>query len=309
MFNLTESLTSNIGIPLGSSFWSSSFLHGSNGHDYVIVSHILFNFGLAPSLYRASIIDVTDTSFYAQFEGFSNISSPYSDLGVLDATFPDYGFTAVKPAGPFESLRTWSAVPGLEFELTFELGSSVLLNGGLGVFRTNTTVNQWSMPAGRTEGWILAEGHNITVDTERSLTWFDRQWGGAPSSWTWFELHISNGQHNDLDIPMSIWIWKDVEGDKFLATVRESPGSQSVLRVMSFTASNRTYTSPASGLEYPLDWLLSLEDSTKLFVSSVRPDQELHAGGQYPTYEGYVTLTGTYKGRSAVGYGIVEIFP
>lgn len=45
----------------GGSFWSSSFVHASNGHDYMVVSHVLAGFG-GGSIYRASVTDMTDPS-------------------------------------------------------------------------------------------------------------------------------------------------------------------------------------------------------------------------------------------------------
>jgi hypothetical protein len=65
---------------------------------------------------------------------------------------------------------------------------------------------------------------------------------------------------------------------------------------MSITPSNHTCTSQATGVVYPLDWVLELGDGVKFSISSMRPDQELYAvGGVYPTYKGYITVMGTYK--------------
>lgn len=38
------------------------------------------------------------------------------------------------------------------------------------------------MPDGKTTGWLAFNGSTITVDTEKSLTWYDRQWAGAPAN-------------------------------------------------------------------------------------------------------------------------------
>lgn len=73
--------------------------------------------------------------------------------------------------------------------------------------------------------------------------------------------------------------------------------------------SDRTFTSQATGLTYPLDWVLSLADGSHLGISSIWADQEMHtANGTLPTYEGYITVRGAYRGSPIVsGYGIVEM--
>ena len=40
----------------------------------------------------------------------------------------------------------------------------------------------WSMPAGKTTGSLDFNGSKVIVDTEKSLTWYDRQWAGAPAN-------------------------------------------------------------------------------------------------------------------------------
>lgn len=268
----------------------------------------------ANSVYRASVLDITDPSRYAKFEFFSNVSSPfpYDDFNV---TLPDYGFSTSKSSGDVTKLRTWSEVPGVQFDLDFDLSAPVLLNGGLGVFKPGDgspdTVYEWSMPAGKTTGWLALNGSKVIVDTEQSLTWYDRQWAGAPLNWTWFELHIESGNPKVADIPMSIWFWGDYEsGIEGIASVRDGV-TQSVIPVTSLEPSSRSYTSPETGVVYALDWVLKLADGTVLRESTVRADQELSApGGLFPAYEGYVTVTGIFKGISVCeGYGLVEVSP
>ncbi|KAK1699834.1 hypothetical protein BDP55DRAFT_689866 [Colletotrichum godetiae] len=268
------------------SFWSSPFILGSNDHGYLILSHVLADL----SLYRASILDIKNPSYSSTF---------YSDTGVFNASFSDYGFGSTRPSDGLSELRTWSTVPGTEFDLTFESTSPVLLNGGLGVFKAgNAMVYEWRMPADKTRGWLNVNGTRVVVDTARSLTWYDRQWGGAPPNWSWFELHLENV--NGTDVPLSIW--------GCLATIRDG-GVQRVVSVASLETSGRTYTSEASGATYPLDWTLSLANGIVVSMSSVREDQELYSpGGKLPTYEGYVTVTGVYKGCQKVGgYSLIEV--
>jgi hypothetical protein len=102
-------------------------------------------------------------------------------------------------------MRTWSSISGAEFDLSFELSSPALLNGGLGSFQGGRSiVNEWSMPAGRTTGWLSLNRTKVTVNTQKSLTWYDRQFNGAPPGWSWFQLHVDSGTAGEDVTPISI---------------------------------------------------------------------------------------------------------
>ncbi|PQE32228.1 Secreted hydrolase protein [Rutstroemia sp. NJR-2017a WRK4] len=270
----------------------------------------LFSNGLVWGGYQASVLDITDPSQYERFTQLSNVTNLYADNGDFNASFSNYEFGSIAPKDGNPAMRTWSSVSGVEFDLSFELSAPVLLNGGLGSFQSvSSAVNEWSMPAGKTTGWLSLNDTKVTVNAQMSLTWYDRQWNGAPPSWTWFALLIESGKAGEDVTPMSIWSYNTTSGLGGLATIREAAGVQKVLPVASVQPSNRSYTSEASGVVYPLDWVLELNDGTILHVSSVRPDQELPAAGKVaPAYEGYVTVKGTYKsGRKFKGYGVVEV--
>ena len=64
---------------------------------------------------------------------------------------------------------------------------------------------------------------------------------------------------------------------------------------MLLSLSDRTFTSQATGLTYPLDWVLSLTDGTHLAILSVGTEELHAANGTLPTYEGYIIVTGTYE--------------
>ncbi|KAF0331875.1 kievitone hydratase [Colletotrichum asianum] len=285
---VSQTINQTHNLPSDGSFWSSSFVHASNNHSYLVLSHLLS--GIA--IYRASVLDIADPAHYAQYQVITSPVPPFSPSGVFNASFPDYGFGSTSTADGISELRTWSARPedGVEFDLTFEISAPILLNGGLGFFESrNNTIYEWGMPAGLTRGWIA--------------------WGGAPPGWSWFELHLENPDRDSYDLPMSVWVWEEAGAATGLATIRDGRDVQKVVPVTSLVPSNRTYTSPSSGAVYPLDWTLELGDATRLSISSVRADQEMVAeGGLLPTYEGYVTVCGVYQGDQTVeGYGLVEL--
>ncbi|KAE8168509.1 hypothetical protein BDV40DRAFT_283953 [Aspergillus tamarii] len=298
------------------SWWSSSFVHASDGHDYLIVSHVILpSLNLSTALLRASILDINDTAYYRQVSWLHNESSrathvPNGPPGIATKYF---GFVSVDPANPLDEMRIWCITPGIELDLTFHLSAPVILNGGIGTFPLgDETTLEWSMPAGITNGHFTANGKFHTIDSARSLTWYDRQliWPFAPmdgparSNWTWFQVHLG-------ERTMSIWAWDTLDGQRFqFATVRDTPGIHQVLAVTEFTPSSRQWTSPCSKTTYSLDWIVVLVDGTRLELSSVRDDQELCTpDGTIATYEGYIKVIGTYGEEPISGYGLVEVAP
>ncbi|KAF4772723.1 hypothetical protein HER10_EVM0005809 [Colletotrichum scovillei] len=154
------------------------------------------------AIYRASDLDITGPAHHEQYQVITSPvpPPPFSPSGVFNASFPDNGFGSNSTTNGISELRTWSASPedGVDFDLTFSTSATILLNGGVGFFEScNSTVYERSRPAGVARGWIA-------VDPERSLTWYDRQWGGAPPGWQWFEIHLENSDPKDYDVPMSV---------------------------------------------------------------------------------------------------------
>ncbi|KAL2286586.1 hypothetical protein FJTKL_06934 [Diaporthe vaccinii] len=178
---------------------------------------------------------------------------------------------------------------------------------------TPTVVNEWSMPAGTTTGTITKNGTEIVVDTEKSFTWYDRQWQAGPSTkWTWFQLHIQTGEEEEFS-RLSIWFYPaGWEGgpEKEFATIHEQAGIQ-IVSPATKADGDRYWISTVSNVTYPLDWTLELHDGTSLDVRNIRDDQELaDSEGLSVTYEGFVEVTGTTSsGETITGFGVVEVQP
>jgi len=311
-YNLSQSMTMSLNSTTATSYWASSFIRAHNGIDYLALAHVLDNFpGPNPTVYRGSLLSITNTSQYTPFEVFSSVSSVFTKSGIFNASFPDFGFGVTSQTDPLGPMRMWCTIPGAEYDITFEQSSPVLLNGALGMFTSNIgdSVHEWSMPAGKTTGTLTIDGKKVTIDSQNSNTWYDRQFGGAPSTWTWFELHVTDPRTRKV-IPMSVWVYPFEEAiTGSFASVREANGVQKIVPVTTFTPSKRTWTSKATNITYALDWTLGFADGTRLSISSKRDDQELAApGGVFPAYEGYIEGKGTYQDIAGASvYGVVEI--
>lgn len=315
-YNLSTSQTNHKLASTGGSFWSSSFIHGSNGRDYLVVSNAVAELpvggGTLVDVYRASILDLEDTSQYSQYARLTALAQTYGPTGILNFTVPGFAFQSTSRTDPLSGIRIFSNIADVDFDLTFDLSSPPILNAGTGTFQVGGgTGFQWSMPAGKTTGWISVNGTKVNVDASRSLTWYDRQWGVFPSDFSWFQVHIpgqaSDGTEDEL---YSIWAWNDpINGNKQFATRRTGErAEQIVLPVTEKISSNRTFTSPATGVTYPLDWTIAIPGGPELYLSSIRPDQEIQtAGVPVVSYTGFLNAVAKYPGgRTVPAFAVIE---
>lgn len=254
---------------------------------------------------RCSILDITNTTNYRMRSVNVSLATNTSTQSVLDLDYGTIGMQGLS-ADSTSTMRTWASFPTFGFNITWASSSKVLLNGGSGMFAYGTgNTHEWSMPAGRTTGTLTLDGKDeLAIDTEKSLTWYDRQWGySAPigGNWTWFELHFA-----DMETKASIWaIDQPGESDKRFASVRTEIGTL-VVPFELLPDWSRTWTSACSGETYPLAWRLEFGEAGTLSIESGRDDQELCDVGQLPAYEGFVKANGTLLGRTAA-FGLVEM--
>ncbi|PYH89172.1 hypothetical protein BO71DRAFT_113714 [Aspergillus ellipticus CBS 707.79] len=313
-FNTSNSRAANA----TNSWWVSAFLHGSDDHEYLVLSHITDV--TVVSYYRGSIFDITDKT-YVQFGNLSTAPTLYSNShnGAFNVSIDNsFYFGATLPGNATKQLRTSSAVQGVQYDLTFDLSTPVLLNTGLGgyfEFGSYQTV-EWSMPAGRTTGTLVRNGTTVTIDSDESFTWYDRQWNvqtgssGSMPNWTWFELHLNQASQKRED-RVSLWVYDDEKtGRRQWATVQPEGGLNVVSAVRSFESYGNTWTSSNTNNTYAQNWLVTLQDGTQLDISSVYADQEVGYPTTFVSYEGFVTVSGkSASGECVSGYGLVEVNP
>ncbi|RDW90788.1 uncharacterized protein DSM5745_02563 [Aspergillus mulundensis] len=316
--------TSQRAVPsAGNSWWTSSYIRTLDDRSYFIVSHV-GNPGVG--FYRYSILDINNPEYYQQYAYTGTTADPVSaHIDGANVTLPTYGFEAINPADTLAGMRTWST-SGFEFNLSFEFSSPVILNGGSGTFTWGPySTTEWSLVAGVTRGSFVVDNVQLTIDPERSLTWYDRQivWipadaGPAAShNWTWFQLHFDHedGHRGEKTRPskISAWIWDYADNPRvqFATTHSSSAGQQQVMPLTEFSPSNsRTWTSPGCGGTYPLEWDIALADGMRLRIEVIRDEQEFCNPEQpfQPTYEGFVSFHGIDgDGNEVGGFGLVEV--
>ncbi|KAI9735954.1 MAG: hypothetical protein M1834_001420 [Cirrosporium novae-zelandiae] len=238
--------------------------------------------------YRGSVLDLTNLQYSSYV---IDTSSSIFGNGTFNASTKDYGFGALS-ADEMSQLRTWTNYKNVVFDITFEGTSAALYNGGVGAFTFGSgTAHEWGMPGGRTTGFLTVNGSKIEIDTKRSFTWYDRQWGAAMGNWTWFQLNFNNGTAK-----ASFWAIDTTtpyQRARF-ATVRTADGIHHFLPTMLTPNTEHTYLSNATDIEYPLQWDLKIGETDHLTIKSVRADQEIVGSAiSDSAYEGFVMFLGT----------------
>ncbi|KAJ5614505.1 hypothetical protein N7528_008159 [Penicillium herquei] len=320
-----ESLIDNLPLPYtfetsnspvgnaSNSWWISSYLTGSDGHQYLVLSHLL-GISSSYSIYRGSIFDIEENEF-TQFSALTEESGlyDYSRDGEFNVSTSDFYFGSTVAGNATKQLRTASTNSAVQYDIKFDLAAPIILNTGnggyfqLGDYQTA----EWSMPAGRTYGTLVKSGVEITIDPTKSLTWYDRQWNfnsAGTMNWTWFQLHLDSPTAQSKE-KLSIWVYDSENfGHRQWATTQKDAGINKVVPVKSFEPFGHTWTSPSSNQTYAQSWNLVLQDDTHLTVKSIYDDQELNLDNEFVTYEGFVTVSGrSASGEAITGYGLVEM--
>src|SRR5258708_5127011 len=122
----------------------------------MLISHTIPNItsGASTGFYRASLVDITDPSFYAQ--SVFNVNSSVGATSSFNLTYDHYAYEALS-ADQTSVLRTWSTMPNVTFDLTINGTSTALLDGAVGTFYfgTDLLVSEWGMPACETSGTFV----------------------------------------------------------------------------------------------------------------------------------------------------------
>ncbi|KAB8218020.1 hypothetical protein BDV33DRAFT_193079 [Aspergillus novoparasiticus] len=259
------------------SWWISSYLTGSDNHQYMVLSHF--------------------SEMATQ-----NLTADSQD-GKFNIRTDDFFFGSALANNSITRLRTVSNRTDLQFGLTYELTAPVLFNAGL----DGRVVHA----CGKTSGSLVFNVKMVTVDKKRSQTWYDRQWdvGSAPTSltWTWFQLHINNGESDENEL-VSLWMYdSDVKCHRQWATTQSKTGINIVQPVPTVEPFGSSWTSPHTNATYDQAWTIVLQENTTLTVKKTYEDQELWAVGGLATYEGFVTVNGTdADGKCVTGFGLVH---
>ena len=156
---------------------------------------------------------------------------------------------------------------------------------------------------------------SITIGGEQrpvtGAAWMDHQWGdvvGQRVGWDWVSVQLDDG--SDL---MAVLVWDPLNRAPFAGygTFVSSDGSVLTLEEADVSiTSTETWTSGATGIEYPSGWTLTVDSlDLRLELEPVLKDSEF-AGSRFTPaayWEGEVRVAGMVQGRSVGGRGFVEL--
>jgi predicted secreted hydrolase len=164
----------------------------------------------------------------------------------------------------------------------------------------------YSFPRLAVNGSITVAGESFDVV---GAAWMDREWGSSALSpgvvgWEWFALQLSDGR------------------DLMLYRLRENGGGASPFSGGTLIASDGTverlamkdvelsairhWTSPLTGVRYPIAWRLRIpRDRTELVIEPVLDNQELDLTVRY--WEGAVRASGAVGDDGLNGVGYLEL--
>lgn len=291
----------------GSSYWTSSYVTSTEGKQFLAISHIL-SAGAGPKPYcRSSVLDLETLDYWVDLIYCTLESDPMDQSQPLDNDYGTYGFRSTSNDS-ISSMYTWADTnASFSFNISWEATSHSLLNGGSGVIAFGEgpiNATEWATPAASAAGSLTLNGTVHEIDTDNSFTWYDRQISyGAPRNWTWFELNFPGS-----DLKASVWAGDHADGATFrFGTVRAGE-SMLVLAYDLVCDMSSAWTSPSTGLTYPLRWTLRFENGDYLDVESVRDDQEMYGPDNLSdsAYEGFVVASGSFMGQESA-FGVVEM--
>lgn len=157
-------------------------------------------------------------------------------------------------------------------------------------------------------GTLTLEGQLRPV---AGIAWMDHQWGEFNSQrvgWDWVSLQL-----DDQSELMAVLVWDPEERRPFASygTFVAPDGAARAVdsNDIALTATG-AWTSPATGVAYPMGWELSIASlGLELTLSPEQHDAEF-AGSRFvpaPYWEGAVSVRGVKEGAAITGRGFVEL--
>ncbi|KAK8140207.1 Secreted hydrolase-like protein [Apiospora sp. TS-2023a] len=295
-----------------SSYWLMFFLHGSNGHDYFAVGHVVAYTHCTPPqpLFRVCLLDIQDGYWFG--ESFPVPDSTFR-LDAVDCRSDRFELYAPPSPGK-DSIVCKSTVEGAEFDLVVSPRGPNLYAGGQGTFFWGTDwTYQMSYPEMWVTGTLKYRGDTIEVVPEKSMAWLDRQYGvgtGA-AGWDLYMLLFENG------LKMSIWRSEACPGGSntkqyFATVVYPEDGHHEIYPLDDHVECSRPFVSEETGYLYHARQVLTIPGlgNARIEMEQPWPVGEMGVKGKPDVvstlFEGYVDVRARIRGEEVKGWGVSE---
>ncbi|OZJ04083.1 hypothetical protein BZG36_03383 [Bifiguratus adelaidae] len=294
-FNITESQVVNTTLD---SHWHVYFLSARNGHDYFVVSQNMRMADAASAV--ISVLDINDGVYNAVGTG-PVLNYTWSNT-TYDTQVEDLRMFSSSP-DLVSSLTSISTFSNVTFNLTSVPKGPNLYDGGSGTFLWSTGPTlEWGATECWTTGTITYKGEEIEVIPEKSVSWYDRQWGAgvAPQGWNWFGIYIDNG------VQISVWHTNNPPSNaafsysQMFATILYTDGHHEIYPIDQDIQPTDPFVSPVTNITYYGKYRISIPlKETVLDVTL-----PVHVGEmvdpEYPTFalfEAFSTVNGIFDGQ------------
>ncbi len=215
----------------------------------------------------------------------------------------------VSLSDPFFPLRLSAEADDFGLELALDDERGPVLQGDGGYSRKGpgegNASHYYSYTRLEADGHISLDGRRVRVTGE---AWLDREWstsalGEDVRGWDWFALQLDD----DSEVMFYRLRRADGSADPLSAGTVTSAGSQP--RPLGRDAAIRPlryWTSPETGIRYPVAWRLAApSESLDLEISALLDGQEMATAVRY--WEGAIGVSGVRDGRRVTGRGYLEM--
>jgi predicted secreted hydrolase len=239
-------------------------------------------------------------------DGFDLRIHGSTDIGVIDATAQPWEMAGLDGS---DGLDAAASNFGISLLLDDTRAAPVLHNSvGWIDFADAGSSYYYSRPRMTASGTLTVNGQASEVSGE---AWFDHQWGDfiavGGGGWDWFAVNLDDG----TDLTISRVRAADGSYPLIYGTLVGVDGTATHLtRDQLSLASASTWTSPASGAEYPLEWTIEIPSADlQIDLTPTVLDQELDTrqttGVIY--WEGSQNVRATHAGQQLSGKSYVEL--
>ncbi len=265
------------------------------GFHYVLFK---FDFPFLPGINIAHL-SITDHQMSTYVTDQHQIPAKPQPAGVDGFSFAIDGWTMTGFDG-HDHLT--ASVGDFAFDLSLDAEKPPVLHGGTGLIGFGLAGKSYYYSRTRmaVSGMLSVRGQEAPV---AGVAWFDHQWGNftvAAVGWDWFSLRFDDGSEAML------YMLRDEDGRPIenLGTYVTRDGLEETLDEFDFLIqSTGTWTSPASGAEYPMGWTLKVPShNIDIALKPVIEDAEFDASSTTRNFywEGEVQINGSHTGQGFV---------
>jgi len=235
------------------SYWAAYFYEGDNGHSYSGI-WINANVNSTTILTSLSITDITGNTAYGEsFYTPGQLSTTKLEAkadGILDifATSEDQ----------WDEISAISYSKVFPFNLTLKTRGPNLYQGGTGAYIWGSDIAYaFDNPEAYTTGsFTTPQGEHVNIVPEKSITWFDVQWGPGYAGYGWysFVMLLDNG------VKIATQTAKPLPDGSFnsIATFSYPDGHQEVYGIDPVTIASNPWVSNWTNITYYYDYEITV---------------------------------------------------